>query len=65
LTDWAYIDSIFNKHLQFKTLVKLFAEIAISAQDLKQAENMPFPNDIPMVIYNTNYEQKYIQTATQ
>ena len=64
-TDWDYINDIFSKRLELVNLKNLFREIAIYEDDLKIAASKKFPQNIPLTIIDTNFEQRYIETSIE
>ena len=54
---------MFNKRLEINNIINLFAEVAIYDEDLESAKNLSFPQKIPLVIFDTNFEQSYIENT--
>lgn len=62
-TDWDYVQKIFKARLSIASLKNLFSEIAIYDQDLRKAEKVGFPKSVPLVIFDTDFEQAYIDKS--
>lgn len=62
-TSWSYVDLVFEKRLEIGNIINLFNEIAIYDQDLKKVQNLLLPTSIPLVIFDTDFEQVYINNS--
>lgn len=62
-TNWSYVELLFNKRLEINNIINLFAEVAIYDEDLESVKNLSFPPEIPLVIFDTNFEQSYIDNT--
>ncbi len=62
-TNWSYVDLIFRKRLETKNITNLFEEIAMYEQDLKSVQALEFSSNIPLIIFDTDFEQNYINNA--
>ncbi len=59
-TDWNYVKFMFSNRLKINNLKNVFREIAHYDHDLDTAYQIGFPNNIPLTIIDTNFEQQYL-----
>ncbi|MDO6695520.1 alpha/beta hydrolase [Aliiglaciecola sp. 3_MG-2023] len=65
-TNWQYVTKLMDKRLEIHNQKNLFIEIANYHQDLQQAAKLVWPQHIPTVIIDTQFEDSYIaQTDNQ
>lgn len=62
-TDWQYVKTIFDARLKVNNQLNLFREIARYETDLMAAANTQWPEHIPTVIVDTQFESKYIENT--
>ncbi|TQV71054.1 alpha/beta hydrolase [Aliikangiella marina] len=59
-TDWRYVEKTFQSRLSIISLQNLFKEIARYGEDLDIAAKQTLPKDIPLVVFDTDFEDNYI-----
>lgn len=60
--DWQYVDKLQQARLNIINQVNLFNEIAIYEQDLDAAASTQWPASMPLIVVDTDFEAKYIET---
>lgn len=61
--DWEYVNKVFKQRLKITNLQNTFREIAQYDQDLDAAHKAGFPIHIPLTIFDTDFENTYIEKA--
>ena len=59
--DWSLVDKMFNHRLDIVNQQNQFREIAIYGKELASVANIPWPQSLPLMVIDTQFEQAYIE----